>query len=109
MGVHVSLVHVTQVGTSPKGRRLRRMDTVGRSGDTFADLCARSGFPMLRRVDPYNSQILTSQDMPQFISELEATLRDEEDVRVVALLNEILTLAERCVSQPGLEIHLDGD
>lgn len=109
MGVHVSLVHVTQVGTSSKGRSLRRMATVGRSGETFAGLCARSGLPMLSRVDPYRTRILTVRDMPQFISELEATRAQGEDPGAVGLLNDLIALARRCASEPDLEIHLDGD
>lgn len=62
-------------------------------------------------MDPYNSQILTVQDMPQFISEIEATLTlaRGEDRGAIALLNHVLALARRCASQPDLEIHLDGD
>ncbi|MYW66050.1 hypothetical protein GTY65_18615 [Streptomyces sp. SID8379] len=111
MGVHVSLVRVTQRGTSSKGRRVEYLASVGRSGDTFAGLCARSELPMLRRVDPYNSQILTARDMPQFISELEATRAGSagQDVGVAGLLDDLLGLARRCASQAGLEVHLDGD
>ncbi|MEV5610922.1 hypothetical protein [Streptomyces sp. NPDC052225] len=109
MGVHVSLVHVTQIGTSRKGRRTRYLATVGGSGDTFADLCARSTLPLLSRVDPYNSQILTRHDMPQFVSELEATRARTSDGGVVALLDDLLALAERCATEVDLEVHLDGD
>jgi hypothetical protein len=64
---------------------------------------------MLSRVDPYNNQILTAQDMPQFISEIEATLAGSQDRRVDALLGDLLALARRCASEPGMEVHLAGD
>lgn len=64
---------------------------------------------MLSRVDPYNSQVLTAQDMPRFIAEIETTVAQNEDRGVGALLDDLLVLARRCASEPGMEIHLDGD
>ncbi|MEV0528882.1 hypothetical protein AB0I66_36225 [Streptomyces sp. NPDC050439] len=64
---------------------------------------------MLSRVDPYNSQILTAQDMPQFIAEIEATAAQNEDRGVGALLDDLLVLGRRCAAEPGMELHLDGD
>ncbi|MET7943459.1 hypothetical protein [Streptomyces sp. NPDC005302] len=109
MGMHVSLVHVTRTGTSTRGRTLRYLESVGRSGDTFAGVCADSGLPLLSRVDPYRSLILTVADMPQFVSEIEATRARCGDAKTVALLDAVHALARRCAAQPDLEIHLDGD
>ncbi|MEU0785651.1 hypothetical protein ABZ341_29215 [Streptomyces sp. NPDC006173] len=109
MGVHVSLVHVTQTGSSGKGRSLRHLESAGRSGDTFAGVCAGSGLPLLSRVDPYRSLILTAADMTQFVSEIETTRARCGDAKTVALLDDVRALALRCAAQPDLEIHLDGD
>ncbi|MFE6888114.1 hypothetical protein [Streptomyces sp. NPDC057694] len=73
MGVDVMLMQVTQGGTSPKKRRLTTVDFTRDRADLFSTLCVNSGLPMLNRVDPYRTRILTSADMPQFLSEIDAT------------------------------------
>ncbi|MFI5665134.1 hypothetical protein [Streptomyces sp. NPDC051684] len=64
---------------------------------------------MLNRVDPYRTQILTSAEMPQFLSEIDATgdLVEEQPERDI--LGKIRELAERCAEAASLELHLQGD
>jgi hypothetical protein len=63
MGVDVLLMRVDNPGTSPRRRRLTRADAFLDTADGFARLCAGTGLPMLSRVDPYGSLILTSVEM----------------------------------------------
>ncbi|MDF6042097.1 hypothetical protein LRD69_07940 [Streptomyces sp. JH14] len=111
MGVDVVLKRVNQRGTSRKKRRLDNVDFVQDADDVFADLCDNSALPMLNRVDRYRSQILTSADMAQFISELNATrdLVAGERERERDILNAVLRLAELCAEGTTLELHLVGD
>ncbi|MEV0618164.1 hypothetical protein AB0I81_32900 [Nonomuraea sp. NPDC050404] len=85
------------------------MDVVPDRGDRFARLCSSSTLPMLSRVDPYGTLILTSQEMEQFISELEEGFGSSHDSDVKYLLQEILRLARECESQSATELHLEGD
>ncbi|MFE6888028.1 hypothetical protein [Streptomyces sp. NPDC057694] len=103
------LMQVAQRGTSPKKRRLTTVDFVPDGADLFSVVCANSSLPMLARVDPYRTRILTSADMPQFLSEIDATCdlvmgQGERD-----LLKQIRGLAERCAEAASLELHLEGD
>ncbi|WP_353944295.1 hypothetical protein ABII15_23675 [Streptomyces sp. HUAS MG91] len=103
------LMQVAQRGTSPKSRRLTMVDFVQDGADLFSTLCVNSSLPMLARVDPYRTRILTSADMPQFLSEIDATCdfvmgQEERDV-----LEKIRGLAERCAEAASLELHLEGD
>jgi hypothetical protein len=100
---------VVQRGTSPKRRQVRPVDSVPDPRDLFARLCTSSGRPMLSRVDPYQSLILTRADMPQFISELEAEFGECDDPEVSDLLRRVLGLARQCQARAAHEIHLDGD
>ncbi|MGW6362144.1 hypothetical protein ACWFR5_45005 [Streptomyces sp. NPDC055092] len=109
MGVDVVLMQVTQRGTSPKKRRLTPVDLVQDGGDVFAGLCVNSSLPMLNRVDPYRTRILTSTDMPQFVFEVDATRDLVTDQRERDILKKIRELAERCSATAGLELHLQGD
>lgn len=109
MGVDVSLMRVTQPGTSPRRRRLERVDLVADPADLFARMCSESGKPMLSRVDPYGTLILTSEEMEQFISELEDSRARSASKPLVSLIDEVCALARRCMSDPALELKLDGD
>ncbi|MEU7888660.1 hypothetical protein AB0B54_24415 [Microbispora bryophytorum] len=113
MGVDAVLMRVEQPGSSPKSRRLTPAAVALDHNDSFVRLVdqirGRSVNPMLERIDPYGSVILTSAEMPQFIEEL-ARLRafavTAEDVRVI---REFEDLARECAANPALELHLDGD
>ncbi|MGW5733420.1 MULTISPECIES: hypothetical protein [Streptomyces] len=109
MGVDVKLMRVTRRGTSPKNRRLTQVDSVQDWADLFSGLCVASALPMLNRVDPYRSQILTSAEMPQFISEVDATRDLVQNQQVRDILQRIRQLAERCAESSDLELHLQGD
>lgn len=109
MGIDVVLMQVTQRGTSPKKRRLTRVESVQDGADLFSGLCVNSSLPMLNRLDPYRTQILTSADMPQFISEVEATRALVKGQQEGDILEEIRELAERCAEAASLELHLQGD
>ncbi|MCX5317459.1 hypothetical protein [Streptomyces sp. NBC_00154] len=109
MGVDVVLMQVTHRGTSPKKRRLTTVEFVQDGADLFSGLCVNSSLPMLNRVDPYRTQILTSVDMPQFISEVDATCDLVKRQRERDILQKIRELAERCAEAASLELHLQGD
>jgi hypothetical protein len=65
---------------------------------------------MMGRVDPYGSLVLTSQEMEQFIAEIDS-IRDGENLNstAVAVLTEVKRLAVICMNDSALELHLDGD
>lgn len=109
MGIDVVLMQVTQRGTSPKKRRLTTVEFVQDGADLFSGLCVNSSLPMLNRVDPYRTQILTPADMPQFISEVEATCDLVKGQQERDILEKIRELAERCAEAASLELHLQGD
>ncbi|MEU6840534.1 hypothetical protein ABZ930_01505 [Streptomyces sp. NPDC046716] len=109
MGVDVVLVEVEQRGTSSKKRRLTSVASVQDRGDLFSALCATSSLPMLNRVDPYRSQILTSVEMPQFLSEIDVTRDLVKEQRERDVLEKVRELAERCAEATTLELHLEGD
>ncbi|TKK85783.1 hypothetical protein FDA94_24425 [Herbidospora galbida] len=109
MGVDVIVMRVTQTGTSPKGRRFEVAESFPDVRDVFATLCGQSRLPMLRRVDPYGSLVLTPEEMPQLIAELTETLALAGDDPARRAVEEVRRLAERCATEPGLELHLEGD
>ncbi|RAJ84959.1 hypothetical protein K377_03440 [Streptomyces sp. PsTaAH-137] len=103
------LMQVAQGGTSPKRRRLTTVDFARDAADLFSALCANSGLPMLNRVDPYRTRILTSADMPQFISEIDATCDLTVERATRDILQRIRSLAARCAEAGNFELHLVGD
>ncbi|GHJ35480.1 hypothetical protein [Streptomyces sp. TS71-3] len=110
MGVDVVLKQVNQPGTSPKRRRLTQVDAVLDGSDLFARICENSDLPELNRVDPYGTLILTGQDMPQFIFEVDTVRRTwTQGAPERDLLDAIRRLAERCAEDVSLELHLEGD
>lgn len=109
MGVDVVLKSVDQRGTSSKGRRLTQVDVVLDNEDLFADLCERATQPTLRRVDRYGTLVLTAQDIPQFIADLDTVIEAVGTKSGWSLLMEIRRLAELCRIGPSLELHLEGD
>ena len=109
MGADIELVRVRRVGSSSRRWRRERCGTVLDSADRFAWLCRGSGLPMLERVDPYGSLTLSSAEMEQFLSELDA-LRSQERARLdEELLNQIRELAVECAGDSDLELRIEGD
>ena len=109
MGVDVVLNAVDQPGTSSRRRRLTQLDVVPDTRDLFARICGRSKLPMLRRVDPYGDLILSSSEVPQFLEELKAELELTTGDEERSLLTAVSKLAERCLTDPSTELHLQGD
>ncbi|WP_225811037.1 hypothetical protein [Streptomyces spinosus] len=109
MGVDVVLKQVEGRGSSPKRRRLAQVDAVLDGSDLFAHICESSNLPMLNRVDPYGTLILTPQDMPQFISEVDAERSSAEGDAERDILTAVRGLAERCADEVSMELHLEGD
>lgn len=109
MGVDVLLMTALQRGTSPKRRQVRPVEILLDPADRFARLCTSSRQPMLSRVDPGKTLVLTRADMPQFISEVETELAASGDREVTDLLQRVLGLARECAARESHELHLDGD
>ncbi len=64
---------------------------------------------MLSRVDPYGTLILSSSEMDQFISEIEAEFLRVEDPVVKEFLESALRLAGECREKREMQLRLDGD
>lgn len=109
MGVDVVLVRVEQRGTGPKRRRVSHVDVVHDPQGTFSDLCEASALPMLSRVKPWGTLVLSSNEMDQFISEVETELAQLSDPGAGELLAGVLRLARECREQRMMQLHLDGD
>ncbi|MFE9835295.1 hypothetical protein ACFYP4_09150 [Streptomyces sp. NPDC005551] len=109
MGVDVLLMQVRREGTSSKRHHRSVLDSVPDYSDVFAELCENSGKPMLSRVNRYGSLLLTSQDMPQFITEVDGVRSGVVVAEQAAVLDEIGRLARRCGEDGSLELHLEGD
>jgi hypothetical protein len=109
MGVDVVLKQVSQPGTSPKRRRLTQVDAVLDGSDLFARICVSSNLPMLNRVDPYGTLVLTAQEMPQFLSEVDAARSSVDGESERDILADIRRVAERCAGEASMELHLEGD
>ncbi|WP_434587347.1 hypothetical protein [Streptomyces sp. A5-4] len=109
MGLDIVLKRVEQPGTSPRRRRLAQVDAVLDGSDLFAHICASSNLPMLSRADPYRTLVLTMQDMPQFLAEVDAVRRSADGDPARVILVAVRRLAERCADEASMEIHLEGD
>ncbi|MFI6280079.1 hypothetical protein [Streptomyces sp. NPDC050988] len=109
MGVDVLLMQVRREGTTSKRHHRSVLDSVPDYSDVFAELCENSGKPMLSRVDRYGSLLMTSQDMPQFIAEVDGLRSGVAAAEQVAILDDIGRLARRCDEDGSLELHLEGD
>lgn len=64
---------------------------------------------MLNRVDPYGTLVLSSNEMNQFISEIEAELLRVEDPELKEFLQGVLRLARDCHADKETQLRLDGD
>ncbi|MFJ8918575.1 hypothetical protein B046DRAFT_03596 [Streptomyces sp. LamerLS-316] len=109
MGVDAVLMRVEQPGTGPRRRRLTQVDVFVDEADLFARLCTASGLPMLSRVDPYGTLVLTAVEMSQLLSEIDATRRGVTEASQRAALDEVGRLARICQEDSSTELRLEGD
>lgn len=109
VGADVVLIRLHRAGSNPSRWRQERLEVVSDAGDHFAGLCGGCGLPMLERVDPYGSLVLSSAEMDQFMAEL-ATLRQGEKARPhSALLARVEQVAWQCSTDPDLQLRIEGD
>lgn len=73
-------------------------------GDRFVSDCEGTTLPMLIRVKPYGSLVLSSSEMPQFIDEVRRLGNGG-----APYVEPLVALAEQCSQDPNLWLHLDGD
>jgi len=107
MGVDVSWVRVVRPGTGPRRQTYDERACVVDDAGTLARILEGSTSPMLARADPYGSLRLSSSEMVQLVDELDQVVAATAVDR--ATLREARDLALRCRSDPGTELHLDGD
>ncbi|WP_405684818.1 hypothetical protein OG204_09830 [Streptomyces sp. NBC_01387] len=77
--------------------------------DKFARLCESSVLPMLSRVDPCGTLVLTSSEMDQFIAEVEVEFLQGKDPAMKEFLKGLLGLARECQEKEEMQLRLDGD
>ena len=101
-----------QDGTSPRRRRSVEL-AVGDTRFRFVQAVERSrhsgSTPMLDRIDPYGTLELSSDEMPQFLSELDPMLAAAVDDREHQVIEAVRGLAERCRDDRHLALRLVGD
>ncbi|MBR7831455.1 hypothetical protein KDK95_34475 [Actinospica sp. MGRD01-02] len=109
VGADVSLIRLHRSGSNPSRWRQEHLEVVLDSSDLFAELCGGCGLPMLERIDPYGSLMLSSAEMDQFVTELSG-LRQREKARFSGeLFDRIEQLARRCSADSDLQLRIDGD
>ncbi|MEV8508226.1 hypothetical protein AB0368_25885 [Actinoplanes sp. NPDC051475] len=113
MGLDVELFTFEQEGTSPRRRRSVELAVIGDTRFRFAQAVERAqhcgSTPMLDRIDPYGVLELSSDEMPQFLSELNQMLAAAVDDRDRQVLEAVRSLAERCRDDRHLSRRLVGD
>ena len=109
VGADVVLIRLRRSGSNPSRWRQEHLDVALDPSDLFAGLCGSCGLPMLERIDPYGSLVLSSAEMDQFIMELSAVRQQEKARRSGELLDRIEQLARRCSADPDLQLRIDGD
>jgi hypothetical protein len=103
------LIKLHRIGSNSSRWRQEHLEVVLDDGDHFAELCSGCGLPMLERVDPYGSLVLSSEEMEQFLAEL-AVLRRQETARPhQVLLDQVGRLASECATGRDLQLRIDGD
>jgi len=109
VGADVILVRLHRSGSNPSRWRQEHLEAVLDTRHLFAELWSGCGLPMLERIDPYGSLVLSSTEMDQFMVELSA-LRQREEARTSGeLLDRIEQLALRCSDDSDLQLRIDGD
>lgn len=103
------MIRLHRKGGNSSRWRQEHLEVVSDQGDHFAELCGGCGLPMLQRVDPYGSLVLSITEMDQFVAEV-GVLRLREAARAHgALLERIEQLAQRCAADSDLQLRIDGD
>ncbi|GAB2613752.1 hypothetical protein [Kribbella endophytica] len=83
-------------------------ELVSDSRDVFSNACVASGTPMLGRVKPYGSLVLTSDEMAQFIDEVER-VHHLVPATDRGIFEDVVRVAKRCEADRATELHLEGD
>jgi hypothetical protein len=103
------LIKLHRVGSNASRWRQEHLEVVLDKGDHFAELCGGCALPMLERVDPYGSLVLTSEEMEQFLAELAVLQRRETAGPHRVLLERVERLASECATSTDLQLRIDGD
>jgi hypothetical protein len=109
VGADVTLIRVHHSGSNPSRWRQERIEVVLDQSDHFAMLCDGCGLPMLERIAPYGSLVLSSAEMDQFITELLALRQQETARRSESQLDRIEQIARQCSADSDLQLRIDGD
>ena len=113
VGRDVELFAFEQEGTSPRRRRTIELAVVGDTRFRFAKAVERAqhrgSTPMLDRIDLYGTLELSSDEMPQFLSELGQALAAAVDEPEHQVIEAVRRLAERCRDDRDLALRLVGD
>ncbi|MFC7532339.1 hypothetical protein [Actinoplanes sp. GCM10030250] len=113
MGLDGELFAFEQQDTGPRRRRTIELAVVGDTRFRFAEAVERAqhrgSTPMLDRIDLYGTLELSSDEMPQFLSELEQMPAAAVDDGEHQLIEAVRSLAERCRDDRGLALRLVGD
>ncbi|GAA2896803.1 hypothetical protein GCM10010517_61810 [Streptosporangium fragile] len=113
MGVDVVMVRAENRGTSPRRRKVVPVADVPDRDDVFVRLVervrGRSRAPMLGRVDPYGTLVLTCSEMPQLLQELAYLAGLAVDEAEARMIDRVAEIARACAGDPASELRLDGD
>jgi hypothetical protein len=113
VGLDVELVQIEQVGTSPRRRKSVGVAAVGDTRFRFAEAVERAqhkgSTPMLDRIDVYGLLELSSDEMPQFLGELDQLLTAATSDQECEVLKAVHRLGERCRADRNLTLRLVGD
>jgi hypothetical protein len=110
MGIDAVLRRRDRPGTGPQRESLRDIAVVF-GVDEMASLLQRmqGRMPVLSRLDPVRSVVMTSADMPELISELDQTMSGAISDPERQFLSATRALADVCACDRSLELHFDGD
>jgi hypothetical protein len=102
-------VDVVLVRRGAKRSKWTVEDLVSDSDDIFSNACVASGTPMLGRVKPYGSLVLTSAEMGQFIDEVQRVAGNLGSEPDRDLLDGVVRVATLCSGDRATELRLEGD
>ena len=110
MGIDAVLRRRENPGTGPARESLHVVAVVY-GNNAVNDLIERvhGRMPMLSRLDPVSSVVLTRSDMPELLGELDQALTQAHSTDERQYLAATRALAEVCACDRALELHFDGD